>query len=518
MPKSAYRHWLPLVAYMLIVALYFLARYQGYWAEADSSSFTRYIRDFVSQGRLIPRAEIYPNGYLDQALSTFIVTMAGLSVETLQQWIYPFLASITVPAAWIAYRAITGSSLGASVATALLLTQPEFLFVLLRSSHEKFTRLMILICLFLLATVISRARGASGNRWRVLAVLFWLASYTMVAANVLLATSFLVALAVAVAIGFGIARLRPHLAAAQQPIRRRVPVLLAGSAALLGLFIYVIYPPAQHNFGVFRLTLEQISVLFAGSESQPPNPLGAYAYINLSWIDLRIYFLLSVADWALLVISVAVWLWQGWRWIVRRARPSSSGAWLAWLLYLSFVLQGVASVVSDASGAFGGNLEVRLFPSFAMAAVAVVGVAASELSWIARPRVVLGLAGVTLCVTILSLLKVTNEPLFSNKWVFYRPGEIAAVEWVDAHLSGASVWTEFDERITAALNMLIPQLRNGYGSSVTTTTRDFVVSDITRSRAARVERPVPVPADAWQVYDNGLVQVYHRRPETPYQP
>jgi hypothetical protein len=511
--------WLGLLAYMLFVGVYFLARFQGYWAEADSSSFARYTRDVIGQGRLIPGAEIYPNGYLDQTVSAFIVNVTGVQVATLQQWVYPFLAAIAVPAAWMAYRSLTGSLLGATVASALLFINPEFLFVILRSSHEKFTRMLMLVCLFLLAEMVVRARERPRRQLVVLAVLFWFTSYAMIASNLLLAASFFLALATSVVLGWPISRIRSHLRPVQRPLTRLLPVLLAGSIALMALFVLVVYPPAAHNVAVLRDTVDQIAALFRGSTEQSSDVLGAYSYVNLSWIDLRVYFLLSIADWALLFGSAAVWVWLGWRWLIRGDAPVHATAWLVWLLYVAFVLQGAVSIVSDASGAFGSNIEVRLFPSFAMVAVAVVGVGIAP--WrppaVHRPLASALAAGV-FCVSILSMLKVTNEPLFSNKWNFYRPSEVVALEWGDDHLAGATVWTEFDERLIAAVHTLFPSLRNSYVSSITMVTRDMLVTSVTRARATRIDRPLPVPPDAWQIYDNGEAQFYHARPETPYQP
>jgi hypothetical protein len=59
--------------------------------------------------------------------------------------------------------------------------------------------------------------------------------------------------------------------------------------------------------------------------------------------------------------------------------------------------------------------------------------------------------------------------------------------------------------------------RNTYSSAVRPGVRDMVASDVTRLRASRIGQPLPVPPDAWRIYDNGLTQLYHLRPETPYQ-
>ena len=56
--------WLGLLLYMLIVGIYFTGRFEGRWAESDSTTFTNVIRGFVQGGQLVPANNVvYPNGY-----------------------------------------------------------------------------------------------------------------------------------------------------------------------------------------------------------------------------------------------------------------------------------------------------------------------------------------------------------------------------------------------------------------------------------------------------------------------
>jgi hypothetical protein len=508
---------------MIVVGLYFLARYGGFWAESDSANFTRFIRDYVAHGSMLPPvAEIYPNGYLDQALSTFIVSLTGMQVETLQQLVYPLVAAIGVPVAWMAYRALTGSAAGATASAALLFTQPEFLFVFLRSSHEKFTRILMLVCLFLLVKIITTHQNAT--RKLVLGGLYCAAAYAMIASNVLMAASFAIGIGSAFAIGVVIGIVKPRLARTGVALGPSVAVLVAASLGLVALFMLVAYPPATHNIRVLNHTIDQVNALLTGmfgggTATQSSNVLGAYSYVTSGWVSPAVYLILSAGNWLLLTLSLAVWIRLGWRWLIRNQGPPTRTAWLLWLLYAALAFQGGIAVLSDASGALESNLELRLFPSFAMVGAALLGSTLAD--WIghargnARP---LALSVALSAVSILSVFKVTNEPIFSNKWTFYRPGELTALAWADDHLRNAFVWTEFDDRIGTALHFRFAQLKNSYDSSVATYTRDMAVSDVTRVRAARLGQPLPVPPDAWQIYDNGVSQLYHLRADTPYQP
>jgi hypothetical protein len=177
--------------------------------------------------------------------------------------------------------------------------------------------------------------------------------------------------------------------------------------------------------------------------------------------------------------------------------------------------------VADASGALGSNLQHRLFPSFSIVAVPLVGAALAQ--WrparLGRP-LRMGLTAAVACVSILSVLKATNEPLLSNKWTFYREDELIALDWSDTHLQNTSVWTEFDERLAAAYQTARGDSANQnrfVGYNPQPTMHNLLISDITRLRGSRLGATLPVPPDALQVYDDGSAQLYHLRPLTPYQ-
>lgn len=517
--QSTIGFWLGPLIFMVVVATYFLIRFDGNWAEADSSGFTRYIRDFVNTGRVLPNPEmddVYPNGYAYQAISTFIISLTGLNVEDLQQWIYPLVATLVVLPAWITYRELTSSNLGATLATLLLFTQPEFLFVILRSSHEKFTRMLVLLCLFLLFRSISQSRSSKNVSVHI--CLFYFAMFACITSNFILATSFIVAIAFVYALGWVAVKYRPALHVWNESIAKRLRNVLPVCLGLLYLFIFHIYPPARHNLGVAQNTWHLIQELFLNVQTQTANVFVAYDYTIFGWLNLPTYFILSIANWIVLMVSIAIWAHQGWSWFRRSDTPKSQLDWLLWLFYAAFVIQEALATVSDASGALSSNLQLRLFPSFGMIAVAMIAAAWAEWKPVRFKRVTaLGLTGALFCLSIASVLKATNEPMFSNKWNFYHPDELIALQWADAHLQRAEVWTEFDERLTTSYYTKIGDPVNHFTFKLTPTTRDFLLSSITHLRSSRIRQPLPVPPDALQVYDNGTAQLYHRRPRTPFQ-
>lgn len=534
--------WLGPLLYMMVIGWYFVARYGGNWAEADSSAFALILRAFVDQDRLVPESgPNYPNGYAFQAISAHILALTGLDVATLQQVIYPLLAFVVVLPVWVLFRELTGSPKGAALATILLCIQPDFLFVVLRSSHEKFTRAAMFLCLYLL--VRSFKLQTQPRLFAAHVVLFYLSLYAVIASNNLLSHSFIFMIALVPVIGRilhqrittdpGTTRGRrarrsrsPSTFQLRQLVFQRFHYATIVALAFVYLFVFYIYPPAEHDLRVLKSVWDRIAALYLDVQPhtttlEPVSYTNPYSVVTEGWINLPVYVLLTAATWLILGTSLLIWLRQAVRWLWQREVPESPTLWLTWLFYAVFGVQGVISLLADTSGALSSNIQLRLLPSFFTFAVVLVAAALAE--W--RPKrharlmqtsIALGIG----VIAILSILKATNEPLVSNKWTFYRPSEVAALDWSEAHLRNANIWTEYDERLVVALATIrgnSPNHNEFQGYGVQLTTRNMVLSDVTRLRSSRLETGLPVPPDGFRVYDNGEAEVYHLRPETPYQ-
>ncbi|MGH2366980.1 MAG: hypothetical protein ACRDI2_02180 [Chloroflexota bacterium] len=509
-------------------AAFFVLRPEGRWSENDTAVLADAIAVMARGQRLIPSAgSVYPNGYVYQALSTFVLALTGLSVETVQQVLSPFLfAFILIPIAWVTYRELAGGAAAATLGALLLLVEPEFLFVTLRGSHEKVTRTLMLLALLLLARSF-RLRHQPA-RFAVHVLLFHLVGYGIIASNNLFAAAFIAAIAVTVLGSLVLGRWWTTDALRRSSdLSRRLLYGLAALLAVAFIFTFYAYPPATHQIVIYGEIWQRVAVLLLNmGEEQPAGD--PYALVAGAWVSLPVYFLVSLANWLLIAASLAFWLRDGWRWFRRRIGPPSQAAWLLWLLYGAFAAQGAAAVVIDFSGALGTNLQHRAFASFALVAVPVVARGVT-------PLLVSGAGGAWLrgavsaaigCLAVLSVLKATNEPLLSNKWMFYEPQEVQALHWADHHLRYNAIWTGFDERLTAAYSVTVrlnvPRAEFlGWGNRLTTRRptgeSDFVVSDITRLRAARFGSALPPTADQIRSYDNGTAQVYHRVPITVQQ-
>jgi hypothetical protein len=262
----------------------------------------------------------------------------------------------------------------------------------------------------------------------------------------------------------------------------------------------------------------------------PPSGTSYGEFISFDWRHPWFFVLLGMGSWVILVSSGLVWAWQAFRWLWSGKILEPRAAWLVWLIYPAFAVQIVLSVVADTGGGgHGGNALQRILPSVSMFAVAIVGIALAQ--WKPPRRFAPFIWGAVslgiFCIAILSLFKATNEPVFRNKWTFFRPEEMVALAWGDTYLpEKASAWTEVEERLSVAFSMEYGRSGRSKDTAfirypsmypLRKSDHDLVVSDLTRQRSSRIGYEIPLPPDAFQVYDNGGAQFYHVRPITPHQ-
>jgi hypothetical protein len=506
-----------LVGTTLLIALFMIARYGGSWGETDTANFTQAMQAIVAESNLVPRSAAYSNGYGYPALGVWLARISSINLPSLQLYLTILLAPWVVLPGWLLYRELTVSSRTATLATIILLVQPEFIFPLLRGTHEKFTRGLMLICLFIL--VRSLRNNSKLHRLVGFMVAFYLCAFALITFNNLLATSFIAALALTVLLSWLVIRRTGPGSVEESAIQPRLIYVINSLLVIAFIFTFYAYPPAQDQINVLHTITERLVALLLQMEQVASNP---YTVVTAGWVSLPVYFALSLANWLLLVISLAIWLSQASSVVRRRAFNSQNDLFL-WAFFGAFALQGLLSIAVDFSGAVATNLQHRFFPSFAMIAAPLTAkwlVTWKPKSISLRKWLQIGFAlGIPLLM-VLATLKATSEPLLSNKWLFHLPGERQAILWADKALTKRWVWTGFDERINTAL-----LIRNGTGTQevhldqydLEPGTRDLLISTVTRLRGLRLGEPLPFSADDFITYDNGQAQIYHLRPRTQFQ-
>ena len=508
-----------LVAILLLLGAYLLLRYGGQWGENDAATFALAIQAMLESGRLVPSSYVYANGYAYQALSVFIIEVGGLTTAQFQQAIQVFLIAWIALPAWLLYRELTGSQRGATLATAILVVQPELLFPLMRGTHEKLTRGLLLLALYLFIKSLGPARPPA--RQASFRLAFYLVMFGMVAFNNLLAITLIAALWSAL-IGLIALRWWAHTSnPAEQAIERRLVWVSLTSSGLALLYTFCLYPPAQSILLTFRDILSHLTSFVLNQENATP-ALDPYAYTAHAWISQPVYFLLSSANWILLGVSAAIWLWQSLKIVRRRSLAWPPGALLLWAFYGAFALQEVASIVIDFSGALAANLQVRAFPSFVLLGAPVVARALVGWRYLMPPfKPAAWASGMALLAVLafFAVLKATNEPLVSNKWQFYLPAEMQALDRAGIILHDRPIWTESDERLRVARFLRDPSaVKNEKLVTGIAAARNVLVSDVILARAIRTGSFPPIEPDSLIVYDNGQAQLYHLRPRTPFEP
>lgn len=510
------------MSFVLFLALYFVLRYGGLWGETDTSVLTSLIHYMVTEGTLLPEAGSYAQGYGYPVLSTFLVNVIGMDVAFFQLIFVPFLAVWLVLPAWLLYREFIGSARGATLATLLLFVQPEFLFVVLRSSHEKFTRGLMLLCFYLLVRNLHTKQRTKEFLASILA--FYLSVYALITMNNLLATSFIAAVGLALLALWSLAKLKRIEIETKSILylATRLQYAVGISLILALIFTFYAYEPAQSNISLLKSIGDKLVALLLDFQTHHDTGT-AYGVVNVGWINLQVYLIASMADWLLLTCSLLIWLNQTIQIFRQDFIIKSNSALLLWAFYGAFALIGAISIVVDVSGALASNLQHRIFPSFGMLAAPVV--AGKFISWRSknRTRSLLINNGIRISIAILavlSILKATNEPLLSNYWIFTQPSELQALVWSDEYNQFVSTWTDFNERLTTIYRILHDESINGNKLDAfvpKSDTVNFLVSNIVRFRSERWGLPLPIQSDSLRIYDNGDAQIYHRRAITPYQ-
>lgn len=511
---TVFEAW-PILLITLLIGVYFVARYAGRWTENDTAVLTEAIRSVSQSGQLIPdEGLLYSNGYAYQVIAAFILDVTGLEAAGLQQLVLPFgIVLLAVPVCLLLFE-IAGSKPGAVIGSIFLFTQPEFLFVVLRGSHEKFGRLFMVLALFLLFRSFK-----SQGKLRIFATyvsLFYLVVYGQLASNFLIGFSFVAALAFGLAAGAILESRLAHLTKTTGATTRRLAISALTCFVIAFIFVFYLYPPARYDLYLLDGVLAKIRGLTLGIGAT-----NVYSGVLVAWVSPYVYFMINLANWLVILVSFLLWCWQGVRWLVKKQTPPSQGAWLLWLLYGAFGFQAALAILSDASGMFG-NLQHRLFPSFVLLAVAILTHAISRRSFIRSdfrlPKIAFAVG--IFVLAIFSLIKSTNEASLVNYWGFYTVPELNAMQWFDRNLEDASLWAGFTGRLPDAMHLV-------QGESAANNTfyfRDrgdirpyFLISDLVEQQSAFVFQRLPDSSREERIFDNGSVRIYHRRPRTPYQ-
>lgn len=513
---------------------YVTLRFLGNWAENDTLLLTRVIYAASEEGTIIDQAGPYGNGLTYQGVMLFIMEISGVSLQQLQIYVMPITNFLLAVMAFTTYRLMIGQATAALVATLLLFVQPDFLFVTWRGSHERITWMLGLFLLFLLARRLTQRPDEPAATFAGNTISLYVTIFAFICCNAFFASSFVVTLALAYLGGFSIVRLRALLHRQDSLDLRanvtRLYYLIVAFGILLFLFFFYIYPPALHLLRALRSLVDGVVLLFLhGNQEIANNP---YDYVATTWLDSRIYVLMLALSFGIALVATLVWIIGIPRLLLRKApltRDDLPRVFL-WLIYPSYVLQIVLSLMVDWANGLGSNIQVRLFPPLMIVAIPLVAIGITEglrrLRWRAlRSLVVIVVTLTVIPACIFALFKATNEPALSNNWLFGTHSEVEASQWViDRGAFEGVVWAGSDRRIPTVMQfrypdewIIYPEGNFDYGEFAPHNTRYYIVTALDTARRLRQGLPLLDLSGEHQVYDNGSVQVFYRRPRTPFQ-
>jgi len=255
--------------------------------------------------------------------------------------------------------------------------------------------------------------------------------------------------------------------------------------------------------------------------TQPVESPASYQYFEHAWRSQPAYLVLTGLQWLIALVSLVAW-GKG----LIKLTSLDQKHWLVWLMYSAFGVLLLYGVVADFAGFLSSNNQLRMFTPFTLFSSAMVadlvarGFRALAVRW--RKIAALTAVVVVICGAATVVLKATNDPGFGNQWLFYTPAELAPSSWINKNqVQNQDVWTDTSEHLSRVYYFwegyrpTIPyQYRYGQLPSPVGYT---LISDLTRLRANRSGISLPETDDQNRVYDNGMVEIYHRRPLTPYQ-
>ena len=512
-----------LVLCATLFAVYWIVRYDRRQIDGDAVRLGLHAEGIMLEGQLVTSARAYYSGYGYPASLAFLSTLTGVPVTELQLNVV-FWLPVFALTAFVAYRALLSESPAALLAAFLILVQPDLLFYVLRSSHEKMTWFFALLLLYLLSRSFSSALGLLQRG--VYIGLFYGVFWAMVATNAFFGASFLAPIAISLVLGWVLSAVL-KLIRGQELLGavdwRRFFLISAACFIIVYLFITYVYRPAYYYYYEIPRALGRVNALILGGEVVNPS----YEYIQSTWRTSGLYLSLTSVQWAITLCSAVAWLLWARRVWRQRGLAFDQSEWLPWMLYAGFALQLLLGLLVSFSG-YIPNLYVRLFtPLVLLSSPLCAGLIVSTFRR-AAPRTrrfaVPALALIGSLALVASLLKVTNDPLVADLWLFYSQAESSAGHWTNGHAERSYIWMD-----TFPHQLDVLEFWKGYEWTTTNTYETGIpgldesryayalISQLTRLQANRSGLSLPGVFSRDRVYDNGEASLYHRRPQTPYQ-
>lgn len=488
--------------YVLLSHLYFIFRYSGRWIEWDSGFMVKAIQSVFDQGTIVP-AIVYPNGFGSQVIASFFINILNITVQEYSIFLHPIITTIYVFIAYLTFLEFSKDESVALLSTFLISLQPEIFWTSSRNTHEGFTYLMIFISTYALVKTLDTDIKLS--KFVSYVFIYYISILCLITLNIFFASSFSISLLFVYILGYVASR------KTQAYINFRRLIYSSGIfIILIFYFMFFIYQPAESFFISSINFIDKITKLLSIVESQSTPQ---YTYIFTMWKDPYIWFFLSLFNWTVAALSFTMYL-KLLKSFLNTKRPIYSPGLLVLLFSytaLSFLL--VVYIIADRFHGFGSNIELRIFPVLMIYATPLASmlILKNLNSHLISQRKKIFVKFCLILILLLfvgnSLLKGTNDPSVSNKWMYYSLQEEYGIIWIDNYLCEKSIWADFDDRLLDVYNLKTDAnsyRKVGFGNS---NAEYIFVSGIIEKRAQIVNYPIPQYNNSRLIYNNGDVKI-----------
>jgi hypothetical protein len=462
----------------------------------------KFAQNVQSQYTILPTGPVYQNGPGLSTLLGMLSDVTGVSIVPLQLLVFPFIAALIIFVAYLCFLELTQNKKVAILAAFLLSLQPDYLFTTSRGTHEKFTYSMVLLAIFFLSR--SFSRGRKSREFGYYIILFYIAMLGMISYNFFFASTFVFAIILAFIIGYAISDM-PQITASF----KRMTYTSAVSIIFFFSYMFYLYPPARTLFYAFDKLADKIGVLALATE-QHVTP--QYTYIFQTWVSFKAWLLLTLFNWVIAPISLAGWIYFVHKFLRKKQRLSTSLLMLL-MFYAAFSLQLLITIFADRFGVFN-NLELRIFPvlmffAVPLASISLVKIFEFQLTDLQRKAIKVGMLILILVFAASSLLKATNDPTVSNKWIFYSNQEKEGLYWIEKNLQGQIIFAGLDTRLIDTFDMHAELSSFGKTKFRSPDNAEYwMISETIIKRSIRLRLPLPDVTDRPVVYDSGGVKIY----------
>jgi len=511
----------------LLYAAYFVLRYGGLWTENDTSIFSYDTREMLKAGNVLFSGQ-YIHGFAYPAWMGSLSLLTGLPPYVMNTIVMPFVGvSLLVTAAYVSYRVLFRSRRLAFWAALLLFAVPDLMFSVLRGNHEKINIAVMLWLIFVLFKSFQSSRTGAGRHMATWVLLFYGLTFLNATANDYFASTLTVGLLI-VTLWLGFAAKWRSAQNTLGSSSQRLWLVTGASWLLIFWVMFFVFPPAGADFALVGKAWTKVVDLFLSLHASS-NPYNAVAQ---QWAAPIVAVLGAAFRWALSIASFLGWVVTTFVWLRWKKRQTFRRHFMLALYGGLGVLIAVSIPVDFTGLAAGTNLELRNFTYFSLIAspmfvfTVIVGAQFVRNRWprfnltrslnFAKPL----LAVVMACFFVISLFKITLDPVVSNTWITYSPSEVQAMSYFLRNAATTqNLWGGDSSRLSLVSgSRLQPDpwrvIAGGFDVNLFLT---YLNSPFVYASAVLNREPLPVYAGMNRVYADRSVELYQPTPLSPFQ-